>query len=85
MRFSAKAKALYKWLRVYKGSHPCPCGEDDYRCLEFHHLKPKNKSFSIADGVRRGYTKTKLRAEMKKCQVLCKNCHVKVTLRKYED
>lgn len=48
------------------------CGELDYDVLEFHHLR--DKSFSINRGTA-DYGEKKVREELKKCIVLCANCH----------
>ena len=60
----------------HKLSHPCSCGESDIRCLEFHHRDPSIKSFEISN---KGKYKSEeiLVAEIGKCDVLCKNCHMK--------
>jgi hypothetical protein len=54
------------------------CGYD--RCmaaLEFHHLDPKAKSFSLSmRGVARAFEE--LRKEANKCVLLCANCHAEV-------
>lgn len=54
------------------------CGYD--RCaaaLQFHHVDPRTKSFSIAqDGATRGLAAS--RAEAAKCVLLCANCHAEV-------
>lgn len=54
------------------------CGYD--RCpaaLEFHHLEPAEKSFGLSV---RGITRSlaALRAEARKCVLLCSNCHAEV-------
>ncbi|MCL2770674.1 MAG: hypothetical protein FWD42_11305 [Solirubrobacterales bacterium] len=53
------------------------CGYD--RCvaaLEFHHLDPATKAFNLA---RCGaHSIEKLRAEVRKCVLLCSNCHAEV-------
>ncbi len=54
------------------------CGEDDPICLEFHHEDRKMKSYNICQLVASGCSLEKLRAEIKKCIVLCANCHRKV-------
>jgi 5-methylcytosine-specific restriction endonuclease McrA len=51
------------------------CGYD--RCidaLEIHHLESSEKDFGISA---KGYTRswTKIRAELRKCELLCANCH----------
>ena len=54
------------------------CGYNRYMgALQFHHLDPSTKSFSLS---MRGCTRsmTKLRAEAAKCQLLCANCHAEV-------
>jgi 5-methylcytosine-specific restriction endonuclease McrA len=54
------------------------CGYDrSLAALVFHHLDPKEKSFGIAA---RGHARAidSLRAEIKKCVLLCSNCHAEV-------
>ena len=45
--------------------------------LQFHHVEPMNKAFSISE---RGLTRAleKARAEAEKCVLLCANCHAEV-------
>jgi hypothetical protein len=54
------------------------CGYD--RCLaalQFHHLRPEEKRFSLGDkGLARSLEKA--RAEARKCVLLCANCHAEV-------
>jgi hypothetical protein len=54
------------------------CGYDrDMRALEFHHLDPSSKEFSVTSkGVTLGIAM--LRAEAQKCVLLCSNCHAEV-------
>lgn len=69
-----------KWLQQYKANHPCiVCGEPYPVCLDFHHIKPtgKGKKTSIGTMIHTQSIK-KVRAEIKKCVVLCSNCHRKV-------
>ena len=53
------------------------CGERDPRVLEFDHRAPKNKTESIATLLSQGYSwaNERLRKEIRKCRVLCANCH----------
>lgn len=56
------------------------CGENHPACLQFHHINPEEKSFSLS-------TKTLaatiqfpwevILEELKKCKLLCANCHAK--------
>jgi transposase len=53
------------------------CGYD--RCLaalEFHHLDPGEKAFGLAQCG--AHSIDKLRAEIRKCMLLCANCHAEV-------
>lgn len=53
------------------------CPETHPSCLDFHHLDPSHKEFSIGDA----FNKRGLDAvvdEIGKCVVLCSNCHRKV-------
>ncbi len=51
------------------------CGIDDIRVLDFDHLDPKLKSFSIARAINESYSWDKILEEIKKCRILCANCH----------
>ena len=50
------------------------CGEKDVCCLDFHHLY--NKSFNLASA--REVSTERIKEEIKKCIVLCANCHRKL-------
>ena len=70
-------KRIETWLKEYKSSLSCPeCGESHPACLEFHHLNPKDKKFTIGRQERRATLKS-LQEEIAKCRVLCANCHRK--------
>ncbi len=69
----AKIKML---VDEYKRQHPCRCGEKEIVCLEFHHLDPNEKEFSISGNHQR--QEAKIVAEMEKCIVVCANCHKKI-------
>lgn len=63
--------------KIKKESKCSRCPEDDWRCLDFHHIDPSLKGFSIGDAPRRGVSDEKLMDEIEKCEVLCANCHRK--------
>lgn len=66
------------YIRSIKQASGCTsCAEDDYRCLDFHHVDAASKAFGIYDGARRGRSLSSLDAEIAKCVVLCANCHRK--------
>lgn len=51
------------------------CGITDVRVLEFDHVDPATKSFSIARGIASTLSWENILAEIAKCQLLCANCH----------
>jgi hypothetical protein len=74
-----------EYVYQYLSTHPCegilpdgePCNETDPVVLEFHHVGEKIDDIAIMVG--RGHSLEKIKAEIAKCQVLCKNCHARVT------
>ena len=44
--------------------------------LEFHHTDPLEKEFHL--GERRGLSVDKLRNELNKCMLVCRNCHAEI-------
>ncbi len=68
----AKAK---QWLWDHKAESGCAlCEEHDPRCLDYHHVHPKKKKFSIGSMPTSIPTRA-IMIEMKKCVVVCANCH----------
>lgn len=59
------------------------CGERDIRTFEFDHLDPKKKIFTISQAVRLGHSWDDVLAEIKKCRILCANCHKKETANQF--
>lgn len=70
---------IIKWLKEYKIFYGCAiCGYN--RCayvLHFHHVNPKLKIASISS-MRQYVQRFQLYHEMKKCIILCANCHGEV-------
>jgi len=58
------------------------CGQRDPRVLEFDHLDPSKKDQNIATLISGGYAWSSevLRREIRKCRILCANCHRKHTI-----
>lgn len=69
---------LKKWFQKYKEKLSCSnCGENHPSTIEFHHRfndKEKNVSLMVNDG----YSVSKIMKEVRKCDILCANCHRKV-------
>ncbi len=70
-----KKRRLYKQSLVdYKGGKCCICGYN--KCLsslQFHHLDPTKKDFTISSKSSTSIEKIKL--ELDKCILVCANCH----------
>lgn len=64
-------------LNEYKKGGCIICGEKELVCLDFHHLDSSEKDFDIG---KQFHIKqfSKIEEEIKKCVVLCANCHRKV-------
>lgn len=59
----------------YMGGKCSNCGYDKtLAALEFHHIDPDEKDFSISSSKSLKVT-PKIRKELKKCVLLCANCH----------
>ena len=62
------------YILSYKDSHQCVfCGESRAVCLDFHHRRPSEKLFSIS--ACSGYSLAKVKVEIRKCIIVCANCH----------
>ncbi len=69
---------LYEWYHDYKASLQCSkCGENHPVCIEFHHNDPNEKSWCVCDGIRMGVGIKRIKEEIAKCTVFCRNCHSK--------
>lgn len=77
-RVSAWRRRAKRRLVEAAGGSCALCGYARFRgALQFHHLDPATKEFSISrEGVTRSFTE--LQAEAAKCVLLCANCHAEV-------
>ena len=75
---TARRRKLRKMAVEYGGGKCQICGySKSIRALTFHHRNPEEKDFGLSDrGLTRSWEKTK--AEIKKCVLLCSNCHAEV-------
>lgn len=75
---SERRRRVKEILVVEAGGRCAACGFDAYvGALQFHHRDPATKAFEVS---RQGITRSldRLRAEAKKCVLLCANCHAMV-------
>jgi hypothetical protein len=67
----------HEFVFLYLQSHPCvDCKEHDVMVLEFDHLK--NKVASVSE-LLENYSIERIMKEIKKCEVVCSNCHQRRT------
>lgn len=67
---------ILKWAKKIRaieilGGKCVECGNDDIRCIDFHHLH--DKSFSINRKI--NYRWSVIESEIKKCNLMCRTCH----------
>jgi transcription elongation factor Elf1 len=66
------------WFWKYKGTLACSvCGEKHPSVIEFHHTNADKKDSTVANMVKRGLPIFRIKKEIRKCIVLCANCHRK--------
>ena len=74
-------KTIHEYTRNYKKANPCVhCGESDWKCLAFHHRDPSQKLFTIGEASSKCQSLSTLIAEIAKCDVVCHNCHARLTI-----
>ena len=72
-RYSKKIK---EQLVEYKGGKCQICGYNKCSAaLEFHHIDPNKKDFTISGGTK---SFEKLKPEVDKCIMVCSNCHKEI-------
>jgi hypothetical protein len=77
-RTEAAREVARDFVYQYLLTHPCQsCGERDPNVLEFHHVG--SKDLAITRMVTGGWSIRRIQAEISKCDVLCANCHRKLT------
>lgn len=73
--------ALQRWEKRQRavkllGGRCKTCGASDPDILTFHHRNPKNKEFSLCSAWNNNWADIK--KEIKKCDLLCGSCHLKL-------
>lgn len=70
-----RIKRVRDWQNSLKT--PCIiCGEKEFVCIDWHHVDPSTKLFTI--GANFNKARTSILKEISKCVCLCSNCHRKV-------
>lgn len=73
--WKSKRREWYRSLKEGKSCEDCP--EVDVDCLHYHHLDPKTKIDAVANLFSQRANKVLILEEIKKCILLCANCHQK--------
>jgi ArsR family metal-binding transcriptional regulator len=70
-------EAAREYVYQYLLENPCgDCGEDNPVVLTFDHVRGEKK-LGISDMVGRGWSLETIKAEIRKCEVVCFNCHMR--------
>ncbi len=78
-RVEDRKREIAEWLQDLKLSLACEeCGESHPACLDFHHTDPSEKEVAISRIRLKGWSTKRIMKEIKKCRVLCANCHRKL-------
>ena len=71
-----KFEFVIKFIQRVKTVSSCKlCGESRWWVLDFHHRNPTDKSYAISTMANEGFGVAMVKAELRKCDVLCANCH----------
>lgn len=77
-----KRNSRYARKKEYKNSLGGKCQVCGYnkcqKALHFHHIDPKTKNFAISEALRKSYPQQEVWEEIKKCILVCANCHVEI-------
>jgi hypothetical protein len=77
-----KQRIKEKINKLKKGKKCLHCGESHQACLEFHHVITDEKVNEICNMFTR-YTEEEIMEEIKKCIIVCANCHRKIHWRNF--
>lgn len=74
-----RREEMKSFVRDLKSKTKCKlCNESHIAVLDFHHVDPSTKKATVSAAVcLLGWSKDKVLEEIKKCIVLCANCHRK--------
>lgn len=74
-----RQREIREWIIGMKEKLKCEtCGEPHFATLDFHHKDPLQKDIAMSKVHLWGWSKEHIMIEMKKCSVLCSNCHRKL-------
>lgn len=72
-----------EWYDSFRKNLKCEkCSENRYWVLEWHHLDPNQKEFTVGNMVYSGYSIETIKKEIDKCICVCANCHKDIHYKK---
>ena len=80
MDISPQLKQYYLRRKYYiflLGNRCARCGS--MKNLEFDHIVPSTKLYTISEMLSKSFPEESLHEELRKCQILCEDCHLKKT------
>jgi len=69
-----QVEKVKSWVNEQKALGCEKCGDTRFYIIDFHHIDPNTKKFSIGSGYANS-NMTQTKAEVAKCKRLCANCH----------
>jgi len=79
-----RQRHLKKQMVEYKGGKCSKCGYDKcINALEFHHIDPNEKEFTLSHLKSYSFTKI-IMEELDKCEIVCANCHREIHFELYK-
>lgn len=73
-----RKKEIRNWFVSYRMTLQCDrCPEDHPATLDFHHRDGDSKITEVTRMVNNGWGLTRIKEEIRKCVILCSNCHRK--------
>jgi hypothetical protein len=77
-QYQKSKEQIAQYISDIKASGCICCGETTKCCLDFHHLCREDKDAAIAKMATKKLAPRRIIAEIKKCVVVCSNCHRKI-------
>jgi hypothetical protein len=73
---SPKAAALLSWMLELKSAPCADCGNTfPTCCMDFDHMDGHTKAYNVGSMFAHQYSRELIESELKKCQLVCSNCH----------
>ena len=73
-------KKRMSWYQSLKEGKSCKyCGESELVCLDYHHRNPTEKNGLPREIAKKTSDNNKVLREIIKCDLICANCHRKIT------